>query len=289
MSENILEIRSLSKKYTGFALKGASFALPYGYIMGLIGPNGSGKTTLIRLIMNLLLKESGDILLFGKDHQQHEAYVKSRIGFVYDQPPFNPMLRLETIKRSIAPFYNEWDEEKYRDLYQRFDLPNKRTFKKLSTGMKMKFSLAIALSHNADLILMDEPTSGLDPVFRRELLEILTELIKDENKSVLFSTHITSDLERVADYITYIENGTIGFSCSRQELIDSWGVVKTSQERLSHFSGAIYRGHRTTKFGCDILTSDKSATLAALIDDETIEGASLEDIMFLMHKGGSNA
>ncbi len=136
---------------------------------------------------------------------------------------------------------------------------------------------------------MDEPTSGLDPVFRRELLEILTDLIKDEKKSVLFSTHITSDLERIADYVTYIENGTIGFSCSRQELIDSWGIVKVSQDRLSDFNGSIYKGHRTTKFGCDILTSDREITKTSLNSDETIENASLEDIMFLMHKGGHNA
>ena len=181
--ENILEIQSLNKSFKDFSLKDVSFKLPYGFIMGLIGPNGAGKTTIIKLIMNLLLKDSGDITVFGRDHQKHEAYVKSRIGFVYDTPPFFPGLKLGKIRKIIAPFYDTWDEKRFLELMDQFDLPIKRRFSKLSQGMKMKFSLVIALSHNADLILMDEPTSGIDPVFRRELLGILLELIQNEQKS----------------------------------------------------------------------------------------------------------
>lgn len=283
--ENILEIQSLNKSFKDFSLKDVSFKLPYGFIMGLIGPNGAGKTTIIKLIMNLLLKDSGDITVFGRDHQKHEAYVKSRIGFVYDTPPFFPGLKLGKIRKIIAPFYDTWDEKRFLELMDQFDLPIKRRFSKLSQGMKMKFSLVIALSHNADLILMDEPTSGIDPVFRRELLGILLELIQNEQKSILFSTHITSDLDRIADYITYIRNGEIAISTTKQELIENWGIVKTSNARLPEFKGKIYLGHRKNEFGCEILTTDKKEASKALIGEETIAGTTLEDIMFLMHNG----
>ncbi|MBT7790382.1 MAG: ABC transporter ATP-binding protein [Calditrichaeota bacterium] len=287
--ENILEIQSLNKSFKDFSLKDVSFKLPYGYIMGLIGPNGAGKTTIIKLIMNLLLKDSGDITVFDRDHQKHEAYVKSRIGFVYDQPPFPPTLKLDKIRKIIAPFYDAWDEAKFLELMERFELPLKRKFQKLSQGMKMKFALVIALSHNADLIIMDEPTSGIDPVFRRELLGILLELIQNEQKSILFSTHITSDLDRVADYITYIRKGEIAISTTKQELIENWGIVKTSESRLSDFRGGIYLGHRKNEFGCEILTSDKKAAGQNLTGEETIASATLEDIMFLMHEGKAGA
>ncbi len=286
--QNILEIQSLNKSFKNFSLKDVSFKLPYGYIMGLIGPNGAGKTTIIKLIMNLLLKDSGNISIFDRDHQEHEAYVKSRIGFVYDTPPFFPGLKLGKIRKVIAPFYDTWDEDRFQELMKRFELPLNRRFGKLSQGMKMKFSLVMALSHNADLILMDEPTSGIDPVFRRELLGILLELIQNEQKSILFSTHITSDLDRIADYITYIRDGKIAITTTKQELIEEWGIVKTSEERLSEFTGDIYLGHRKNEFGCEILTTNKKASSEVLVGEETIVGTTLEDIMFLMHNGRQN-
>ena len=286
--QNILEIQSLNKSFKNFSLKDVSFKLPYGYIMGLIGPNGAGKTTIIKLIMNLLLKDSGNISIFDRDHQDHEAYVKSRIGFVYDTPPFFPGLKLGKIRKVIAPFYDTWDEDRFQELMKRFELPLNRRFGKLSQGMKMKFSLVMALSHNADLILMDEPTSGIDPVFRRELLGILLELIQNEQKSILFSTHITSDLDRIADYITYIRDGKIAITTTKQELIEEWGIVKTSEERLSEFTGDIYLGHRKNEFGCEILTTNKKASSEVLVGEETIVGTTLEDIMFLMHNGRQN-
>ena len=224
--ENILEIKSLRKEYNGFALKDVSFQLPYGYIMGLIGPNGAGKTTTIKLVMNLLRKNSGEIKIFGKDNLEHEVEVKSRIGFVYDTPNFYEHLTLKQMKSIIAPFYKNWDEVMFRKYIDEFDLPLTKKIKTLSRGMLMKYALAIALSHHADLIIMDEPTSGLDPVFRRELLDILSGLIQDEKKSILFSTHVTSDLERIADYITFIHKGEMIFSRPKDEIFEEYGIVK---------------------------------------------------------------
>jgi len=206
--------------------------LPYGYIMGLIGPNGAGKTTTIKLIMNLLRRDDGEIRIFGKDNLEYEMEIKSRIGFVYDTPTFYEHLNLKQMKNIIAPFYKNWDEVLFQRYIKEFELPLKRKVKALSRGMLMKFALPIALSHHAELIIMDEPTSGLDPVFRRELLDILSALIQDEKKSILFSTHVTSDLERIADYITFINRGKVVFSRTRDEIFEKYGVVKGGKQRF---------------------------------------------------------
>ena len=190
--DNILEINSLRKEYKNFTLNDVSFQLPYGYIMGLIGPNGAGKTTIIKLIMNLIRKNDGSIKVFGKDNLEDEIDIKSRIGFVYDLPPFYEHLTLTQNKSIVSQFYREWDEELFKNYANDFELDLRSKFKILSRGMKMKFQLAMALSHNADLIILDEPTSGLDPVFRRELLNIFSGLIQNEKKSILFSVWMHS-------------------------------------------------------------------------------------------------
>ena len=226
MSENALEIRGLGKAYPGFALKDVSFAVPRGYVMGLIGPNGAGKTTIIKLVMNLISRGAGDVEIFGLDSLAHEAEVKSRIGFVYDEPCFPHDATARDMGWAIGPFYPGWREERYRSLIGEFGVPESRKFKKLSQGMQMKLALALALSHDADLILMDEPTAGLDLGFRRELLDHLSAILEDERKSVLFSTHVTSDLERIADFVTFIRDGELVFTLPKDELRDEWGIVK---------------------------------------------------------------
>ena len=170
---NTLEISNLCKDYGDFRLDNVSFSLPTGYIMGLIGPNGAGKTTIIKTIMNLIIKQSGEIKIFGKDHRKYEVEVKKRIGFVYDTPNYYQHLNLKQLKNTIAPFYEKWDEAAFNNLIDHFNLPLNKTIKKFSKGMAMKSSIAIALSHHADFIITDEPTSGLDPVVRRELLDFL--------------------------------------------------------------------------------------------------------------------
>jgi len=284
-----LEVNGLRKEYKGFTLKDVSFALPQGTIMGLVGPNGAGKTTIIKLILNLIRRTAGEIKVFGLDVIGREKAVKSRIGFVHETPALVEDAPLRDLAAAVAPFYASWDEDHFRSLCGEFGLPLAKKFKKLSHGMKMKFSLALALAHGADLLILDEPTSGLDPVFRRELLERLSGLIQDERKAVLFSTHITSDLEATADYITFLHKGEVVFSLPRDEVRETWGIVKGGRELLNGAVRALFKGVRETPFGVEALTADVSAVRAALPSGSLIERATIEDIMVFMDRGASHA
>jgi ABC-2 type transport system ATP-binding protein len=286
---NAIEITGLRKEYRGFALKDVSFAVPQGYVMGLIGPNGAGKTTIIRLIMNLARRDGGTVRVFGQDNLAAEVAIKARIGFVYDEPCFPERASLRDIKEAIGPFYANWDERKFGALAGEFGLPMRRHFKKLSHGTKLKFALALALSHNADLLIMDEPTSGLDPVFRRALLKKVAALLQDERKTVLFSTHVTSDLERIADFITFIRDGEVVLSAAKDELLDNWGIVKAGEELLERVNGNQFRGVRRGAFGIEALTPDAGAARQQFGREAVVDPASLEDIMFFMTRGGSHA
>jgi ABC-2 type transport system ATP-binding protein len=286
---NAIEIKGLRKEYKGFTLRDISFTLPRGFIMGLIGPNGAGKTTIIKLILNLLRRNAGDIKVFGLDVVKHEAEIKARIGFVHETPRFIEDATLKDIKAAIAPFYKKWDEKMFRSLVSEFALPLEKKFKKLSHGMKMKFQIALALSHDADLLLMDEPTSGLDPVFRRELLERLSGLMQNEQKAVLFSTHITSDLERTADYITFINDGEIVFSLPKDVIKEKWGIVKGARELLPGKNRGMFKGVREMDFGFEALTDDIPSARREFDSGVVIERASIEDVMIFMDKGGDRA
>jgi ABC-2 type transport system ATP-binding protein len=277
---NVLEIKNLRKDFGDFRLKDISFALPEGYIMGLIGPNGAGKTTTIKLIMNLIKKNGGNIILFGQDHVRHEVAVKSRIGFVYDNPSYYGHLTLKQVKNIIAPFYKTWDEKIFNDLIDRFGLPMRKALKKFSRGMVMKSAIALALSHHADLIIMDEPTSGLDPVFRRELLDLLYELLQSEKKSILFSTHITSDIERIADFITFILDGEVVFSDEKDTILENYGLVKGGNELLNEETKKYFKGIRKTEFGFEALSDHVQGTKKRFGTDVVIDKATLEDIMY---------
>ena len=201
--------------------------------MGLIGPNGAGKTTIIKLIMNIIRRDNGEIKIFGRDNLKEEARVKSRIGFVCDEPHFYEDVLLKDIKSAYACFFDKWDEALFLSLIKDFELPLKKKFKTLSQGMRIKFTLALALSHHPKLLVMDEPTSGLDPVFRHQLLDRLSTFIEDGQKSVLFSTHITSDLETTADFVTFIHNGRVMFSETLDDIRENWAVAKGGEELLS--------------------------------------------------------
>ncbi|WP_333638111.1 ABC transporter ATP-binding protein [Tissierella praeacuta] len=281
----MLEIKNLSKDFKKFKLNNISFKLEPGYIMGFIGPNGSGKSTTIKLIMNLLKKDSGEIKVFGKDHIQFEKEIKNKIGFVYDEFYFYEDLTIKQMKNIIGPFYKEWDDKLFNKYMENFKLDPSQKIKRLSKGMKMKFSLAVALSHNADLIIMDEPTSGLDPLFRREILDILYNVIQDEKKSIFFSTHITTDLEKIADYITFINNGTIVFSRGKDEILESYGIVKGGNNLLNKDIRKEFIGLRETKVGFEGLV-DNPQKLKRLFGSEVIiERPTLEDIMVYSVRG----
>ncbi|KPK79785.1 MAG: sodium ABC transporter ATP-binding protein [Gemmatimonas sp. SM23_52] len=283
-----LEIDSVGKRYEGFTLSEVSLRLPRGYIMGLIGPNGAGKTTLIKLIMNLIRRDGGAIRIFGLDNLADEAAVKSRIGFVPDEPRYHEDVTLKDLASAVAPFYAKWDERRFRTLAGEFELPLEKKFKKLSHGTKTKFALALALSHGAELLLLDEPTSGLDPVFRRRLLDMLAGLLQDERTSVLFSSHITADLERTADFVTFLLDGRVVFSNPMDQLADNWAVVKGGREMLDAEARAFLQGVRVRRHGFEGLTSQADEARHRFGDGFVIERASLDDIMVLYGKEGAN-
>ncbi len=276
---HILELQEVSRSFKGFKLDRVSFSLLRGYIMGFIGPNGAGKTSTLKLIMNLIGRDSGSIKVFGQDNIIKQREIKQRIGFVYDENYFFEELTVDEMKRIIAPFYRNWEEKLYRKYLKDFDLPPRKKIKDLSRGMKTKFSLALALSHQAELIIMDEPTSGLDPVFRSELLDILQTEMKDDSKGILFSTHITSDLEKIADYICFINNGHIVLSDTRDEIINHHLLVKGPRESLNDRVRNLMLAVRENEYGFEGLTHHPVETRKLLGDRAVYERPGLDQIM----------
>lgn len=230
---NILEFNGVYKKISDFRLENINFALPKGYIMGLVGPNGAGKTTSIQLILNMIEKDSGEILIFGQDNIRNESSVKQDIGVVFDTIFYVDTWTIKDTEKAISIFYENWKHDTFIEMIKKFNLPLNRRVKELSRGMQMKLMLACAFSHDAKLLILDEPTSGLDPVIRDEFLEVLQEYIKDGERSVLFSTHITSDLEKVADYITLINQGNMVFTGSVESLKNSYCRIKGKKCNLT--------------------------------------------------------
>jgi ABC-2 type transport system ATP-binding protein len=228
-----LEITNLNKSFKEFTLKNVNFHLPEGYIMGLIGPNGSGKTTTIKLILNMLLKDSGTIKLFGYDHIQKEEEIKEKIGVVFDRAYYQPHWTLMELEKSIRIFYKTWDSKKYLNYLGEFGLKPNSRIKNLSNGMKLKLMIAIALSHDTRFLILDEPTSGLDALSREELLMILHNYVLEEDKSVLFSSHITGDIEKIADYVTFMNEGEIVYTGTRDELLEHYCIIKGDSKELS--------------------------------------------------------
>ncbi|MBD5504350.1 MAG: ABC transporter ATP-binding protein [Lachnospiraceae bacterium] len=233
MTENNLELHNVSKTFSEFSLNDISFELPKGYIMGLVGSNGAGKTTTLNLIMNMMEKDTGSIKVLGKDHLEYEKQIKQDIGIVYDSNFFVDTWTVKDLEKALSMFYDEWNHDTFIRMKEQFELPDKTRIGKMSRGMQMKLMLACACSHNAKLLLLDEPTSGLDPTTRSEILDILQDYIQDGEKSVLFSTHITTDLEKVADYITYLEHGRIVYTGSMEELLAKYCIIKGAPGELT--------------------------------------------------------
>ncbi|MCM1992385.1 ABC transporter ATP-binding protein [Oceanirhabdus seepicola] len=285
----ILEVNNITKDYGKFKLDNVSFSLDRGYVMGFIGPNGAGKSTTIKMIMNLIRRNSGEIKVFGKDNIESEKEIKEKIGFVYDECFYYQELSLKDNAKIISRFYKNWDNKKYKELIDRFNLIEKKKVKQLSKGMKMKFSLAMALSHNAEFLIMDEPTSGLDPVFRSEILDLLYEEIQDDKKSVFFSTHITSDLEKIADYITFINNGKLVFSKEKDEIMETYSLVRGGKEILNSTLKNDFISIKENSFGFEGLTTNSREIQSNFKDKVIIEKASLEDIMLYTIGGEKSA
>lgn len=279
--ENILDIKNLTKKYKTFTLENINLSLPKGYIMGLIGENGAGKTTLIKLIMNLVKKNAGTIDIFGMDNLIYEKKVKDRIGFVYDNCFCYDYLSLDDNAKLMSSFYSKWSTDIFEKYINKFSLNKKQKLRELSKGMRMKFALCLALSHGAELIIMDEPTAGLDPIVRAEVLDELQDLIEKENLTIIISTHITKDLEKIADYITFLKDGKIVFSDSKEDIIENYKVVKGNNNILTKDAEEVFIGIRKNKYGFEGLTTKSEKATQVLGKDIIIEKASLEDIMLL--------
>lgn len=226
-----LSVTNLCKEYNDFKLDNVSFNLPKGYIMGLVGKNGAGKSTTIKSILNIT-DFSGKILIDGKDNRIDEIAVKQSEGVVVDNPFFPVSFTLKQIDKYVGCFYDSWNSDTYYKLLKKFGLSKDKKVSELSRGMGVKLQLAVALSHNAKLLVLDEPTSGLDPVARDELMDILMEYIEDSENSILFSTHISSDLERIADYITIISNGKIFYTGEKDVLLSKYFIIKGDYRKI---------------------------------------------------------
>ena len=284
--DNILEANGLVKRYPTFTLDSISFSLPEGCVTGFIGANGAGKTTTIRSILNLAHKESGTIKIFDLDADKHEREIKDRLGIIMDGSYFYDNLSMEDMKSIIAPAYSKWSDVEYRTYMEKFDLDPKQKISTLSGGMKMKFALVLALSHQAELLIMDEPTSGLDPLVRRQFLEIIMDYMKNGGKGVFFSTHITSDLDKVADVLILIDGGKIVFQQSKDELLDSFRIVKGSAAILNDRNKRLIRNLKITSYGFSAVT-DRIADVKKEMPGVLFEKASIEDIM-LAYIGGKS-
>ncbi|MBW7456690.1 ABC transporter ATP-binding protein [Paenibacillus sepulcri] len=274
-----VEFRQFSKRNGDFGISELSFHVETGYITGLIGPNGAGKTTLIRSMMNLVRPDQGEVRMFGLMYKEHEREIKRKIGFVYDEDFFYNHLKVHEMKKIAAAFYPTWNDALFHRYMQQFGIPEGRKVRELSKGMRTKFALAVALSHEPELLIMDEPTSGLDPVFRREVLGLLSEYIGDGKRSVLFSTHISSDLERIADYIVYVQGGKLQFSGAKEDLLDCYVLVKGPLELL-HSEKLDVIGLQKNALGFEgLLAKGRYSTDFMLQNHCMVEQPSLDDIM----------
>ncbi|NCB62628.1 MAG: ABC transporter ATP-binding protein [Clostridia bacterium] len=281
---NALEIRGLTKDYGSFRLDGVDLVIPGGTILGLIGENGAGKSTTIKCILNLIRTDGGEIKIFGRDAVAEERVVKEDIGVVLDEAMFHETLKIPQIEKILTRLYRDWDHELFEGYLRKFDLPKEKKVKEFSKGMKMKLCIAAALSHRPKLLILDEATGGLDPVVRSEILDEFLEFIQDEEHAILISSHITSDLEKIADYVTYLHKGKVAVSGAKDDILESYGRLVCTKTDLARVDHALLAGVRTSQFSCEALVKD-SAAFRRKYPDLTVDGVTLEDIMVFTGKG----
>ena len=281
--ENILEAKNLCKKYNQFELKNVNLTLPKGMIMGLIGENGAGKTTTIKSILNLT-NSTGEINIFGLNVKKYDKKIKQDIGVVLNENFFSEYLNPKDINKIVKNIYKNWDEKLYFKYLEDFKLPQNKISKEFSSGMKMKLKIAVALAHHPKLLILDEPTSGLDPVARSEILDIFQDFIQNGENSIFVSSHITSDLEHIADYITFINDGEIVLSKTRDELLEEYGIVKCSKAEFEKINKKDYVKYKVNRYEYDVLVENK-AEFKRKYDFNVIDKPTLEDIMLIYIKG----
>ena len=274
---NAIEINGLSKSFKTFELKDINLSLPSGCIMGLIGENGAGKSTTIKLILEMLNRDSGEIKILGKESVR---YCKDEIGIVMDEVGFPECFNSKQVGKIMQNIYKNWDSDIYNSYLEKFSLNNKKAFKEYSKGMKMKLGLAVALSHKAKLLILDEATAGLDPVARDDLLDEFEEFTRDENHSILISSHIVSDLEKICDYIAFISNGELMLCEEKDKLYEQYGVIHCSKEEFESLSEDTVIGKKTNPYGVDAIV--KRDMIAKDIDVSPIN---IEELFVFMVKG----
>ena len=275
---NLIEVNGLCKNFDTFQLKDVSFSLEQGYIMGFIGRNGAGKSTTLKCMLNIMNNDGGSINLCGLSMPKDEIEIKNKVGYVFGGVDFYPEAKIKRITDVTKSFYRDWNDELYKKLCDRFEIDGNKKFKQLSAGMKVKYSVAVAMSHNPKLLILDEPTSGLDPAARDDLVLLFQEFIEDGKHSILFSTHITSDLEKCADYITYIKKGQILASADKDSFRQSYISVAGKKEQLTAEVQPKIIGLHEHQLGFEGLMKSEDKALASAGGFEISE-PSLEDIM----------
>ncbi len=282
--ENVLEVANLSKKYDNFELKNVTFQLPKGTIMGFIGENGAGKTTTIKAILDIIKNYSGDIRIFGLNQHEDEKKIKEDIGVVLDDMFFPEILTPNDIHNFMKSIYKNWDTKMFYDYLKEFSLLPNKQIKTFSKGMRKKLEIATAISHHPKLLIFDEPTSGLDPVARSEVIDIFQKLLENDDCSILLSSHITADLEHIADYITFINNGEILLSKPTNELLEQYGIAKCTEKEFQKMSKKDYLKYRKTKYEYEVLVENKKE-FKEKYNISVIDKMTLDDLMVLMIKG----
>lgn len=276
--KNVIELANVSKDYGDFKLDDISFSVPEGSVCGFIGQNGAGKTTTINLILDIIKRDSGEIRLFNESIDKDSAALRENIGVVFDEMGFHEFMTGKDINIMMKNIYKNWDEDRFFQYLKDFSLPSKKKCGSFSRGMRMKLQIAVALSHNAKLLIMDEPTSGLDPIVRNEMINIFRDFVLEEDHTILLSSHITADLEKLADEVVFINKGRIVLAGNKDELLEKHGILKCKKDEAGNISESIVVGADIGSFGAEILVNDRHAA-KKLYPETVIEPATLEQIM----------
>ena len=285
-----LILKNVNKKYekSNFAIKDISFLIPEGSIVGFIGENGAGKSTTMNCILNVIRRDSGTIEIFGREMTDEDIDIRENIGVVYDRNNFPEYLTAKQLADILGRIYSKWDDFCFEQFLRRFGLPESQKIKSYSRGMSMKLAIAVALSHDSKLLILDEATSGLDPIMRDEILDVLLEFVKQENHSILLSSHITSDLEKIADYIVFIHNGEIILNKTKDELIYEYGVIRCSENDFYNILPEDILSSMKKDYQIDVLIKNKKL-MEKKYKNLIIDSVSLDEIMLLLAKGERNA
>ena len=285
-----LILKNVNKKYekSNFAIKDISFSVPEGSIVGFIGENGAGKSTTMNCILNVIRRDSGTIEIFGREMTDEDIDIRENIGVVYDSNNFPEYLTAKQLANILGRIYSKWDDFCFEQFLRRFGLPESQKIKTYSRGMSMKLAVAVALSHDSKLLILDEATSGLDPIMRDEILDVLLEFVKQENHSILLSSHITSDLEKIADYIVFIHNGEIILNKTKDELIYEYGVIRCSENDFYNILPEDILSSMKKDYQIDVLIKNKKL-MEKKYKNLIIDSVSLDEIMLLLAKGERNA